>query len=64
MPISGRWFIETRDEKRVEMGPGDIHWGADIGTVDQHGHYSGQIGVEPCVQLLVQFARSVRDIDG
>ena len=26
VPSSGRWFIETQDGKRVEMGPGDIHW--------------------------------------
>jgi len=26
VPLSGRWFIETQDGSRVEMGPGDIHW--------------------------------------
>ena len=43
IPLSGRWFIETRDGKRVEMGPGDIHRGADIGTAGQQGHSSGRM---------------------
>jgi hypothetical protein len=58
VPLSGRWFIETQDGIRVEMGPGDIHWGADIirGAVPgQVGHRSGQLGDVPCVQLMVQF---------
>lgn len=58
VPLSGRWFIETQDGIRVEMGPGDIHWGADIGgnAVDGHvGHRSGQLGDVPCVHLMVQF---------
>ena len=58
VPLSGRWFIETQDGIRVEMGPGDIHWGADIvrGAVHgQVGHRSGQLGDVPCVQLMVQF---------
>jgi hypothetical protein len=57
VPLSGRWFIETQDGSRVEMGPGDIHWGQDIDTrsVDGgRGHRSGQIGAEPCAMLLVQ----------
>ncbi|WP_088345912.1 MULTISPECIES: hypothetical protein [Rhodomicrobium] len=58
VPLSGRWFIEAQDGLRVEMGPGDIHWGQDIGTsaVDgKKGHRSGQIGAEPCVMLMLQF---------
>jgi hypothetical protein len=58
VPLSGRWFIETQDGSRVEMGPGDIHWGQDIDTraIDGgRGHRSGQIGAEPCALLLVQF---------
>jgi hypothetical protein len=60
VPLSGRWFVETQDGKRVEMGPGDIHWGADIESElepSQVGHRSGQIGDVPCVQLMVQFAQ-------
>lgn len=57
VPLSGRWFIETQDGIRVEMGPGEIHWGADIAgsTLDEVGHRSGQLGNVPCVQLMVQF---------
>lgn len=45
-------------QNKVEMGPGDIHWGADTagGAVHgQIGHRSGQLGDVPCVQLMVQF---------
>jgi hypothetical protein len=58
VPLSGRWFIEAQDGSRVEMGPGDIHWGQDINTRPvggNQGHRSGQIGTEPCVHLMVQF---------
>jgi hypothetical protein len=58
VPLSGRWFVETQDGKRVEMGPGDIHWGEDINTSgpqERRGHRSGQIGDVPCVQLMIQF---------
>jgi hypothetical protein len=58
VPLSGHWFIEAQDGSRVEMGPGDIHWGQDLGTrvIDgAQGHRSGQIGAEPCVQLMLQF---------
>jgi hypothetical protein len=58
VPLSGRWFIETQDGNRAEMGPGEIHWGQDIGgkQVDGNsGHRSGQIGPHPCVQLMLQF---------
>lgn len=30
VPSLGRWFIETQDGKRIEMGPGEIHWGEDL----------------------------------
>jgi hypothetical protein len=58
VPLSGHWFIETQDGSRVEMGPGDIHWGQDIDTravEGSRGHRSGQVGAEPCVLLLVQY---------
>jgi hypothetical protein len=58
VPLSGHWFIETQDGVRIEMGPGDIHWGADkaVGAVDgEIGHRSGQLGDVPCVQLMLQF---------
>jgi hypothetical protein len=58
VPLSGHWFIETQDGSRVEMGPGDIHRGQDIGTrvvAGGRGHRSGQIRDELCVHLMVQF---------
>ncbi|MCJ1688331.1 MULTISPECIES: hypothetical protein [Rathayibacter] len=58
IPLSGRWFIETQDGNRVEMGPGDLHWGQDLNTatVDGNvGHRSGQVGDVPCVQMMIQF---------
>ncbi|AZR21469.1 hypothetical protein NX81_002805 [Xanthomonas vasicola] len=58
IPLRGRWFIETGDGTRVEMGPGDIHFGQDQGTTDQRGHRSGQLGDQPCLQMMVQFAQS------
>ena len=29
IPLSGRWFVETMDGVRVEMGPGEISFGED-----------------------------------
>jgi hypothetical protein len=58
IPLRGRWFLETTDGTRVEMGPGDIHFGQDQGTTDERGHRSGQVGDEPCHQLILQFAES------
>jgi hypothetical protein len=58
VPLSGQWFIETQDGTRIEMGPGDIHWGADLveGAMNSHvAHRSGQLGDVPCVQMMVQF---------
>ncbi|MGH6670923.1 MAG: cupin domain-containing protein [Xanthobacteraceae bacterium] len=58
IPLSGRWFVETMDGIRVEMGPGDISFGEDQNTraVDgKQGHLSGTIGPEPAVLMLVQF---------
>lgn len=58
IPLRGRWFIETMDGTRVEMGPGDIHFGQDQGTTGGQGHKSGQVGDEPCFQLMLQFETS------
>jgi hypothetical protein len=32
IPLSGRWFVETMDGHRVEMGPGDASLGEDQGS--------------------------------
>lgn len=58
IPLSGRWFVETMDGTRVEMGPGDISFGEDQHTREldgKRGHMSGTIGPEPAVLMLVQF---------
>ena len=58
IPLSGRWFVESMDGVRVEMGPGEISFGEDQNTrqVDgKRGHLSGTVGPEPAVLMLVQF---------
>jgi hypothetical protein len=62
IPLSGRWFVETMDGNRVEMGLGEISFGEDQGTVagsdGRKGHRSGTIGSEPAVLMLVQLDES------
>ncbi len=58
IPLSGRWFVESMDGTRVEMGPGEISFGEDQNTrkLDgRTGHRSGTIGDEPAVLMVVQF---------
>jgi len=58
VPLSGRWFVEMQDGACVEMGPGDIHWGQDLGTIETEwgrGHRSGTLGDQPCVLLAIRF---------
>lgn len=55
--LQGHWFIEAQDGTSVEMGPGDLHWGADqdTATVDGgRGHRSGQLGDVPCLLMMIQ----------
>jgi len=55
--LSGRWFVETMDGIRVEMGPGEISFGEDQDTRQtdgKKGHLSGTVGTEPAVLMLVQ----------
>jgi len=58
VPLSGRWFVETMDGKRVEMGIGDISFGADQNTKSDEkghmGHISGTIGQQPVKLMIVQ----------
>lgn len=58
VPISGRWWVESMDGTRVEMGPGDLSLGEDQGSVadgeKRKGHRSGTIGDEPAVLMTVQ----------
>lgn len=62
IPLSGRWFVETTDHKRVEMGPGEISFGEDQNTkpTDQNlkGHLSGAVGNTPAVLMVVQMSSS------
>ncbi len=48
IPLSGRWFVETMDGHRVEMGPGDASLGEDQGSkpdaAGRAGHLSGTLG--------------------
>ena len=61
IPLSGCWFVESMDGIRVEMGPGDISFGADQHSrkvEGKQGHLSGTVGNEPAVLMIVQFNRS------
>lgn len=61
VPLSGRWFVESMDGQRVEMGPGEISLGTDQGTREsggRKGHRSGTVGSEPAVLWLVQLERA------
>jgi hypothetical protein len=58
IPLSGRWYVESMDGQRVEMGPGEISFGGDQNckTVDgRTGHLSGTVGDQPAVLMVVQF---------
>jgi hypothetical protein len=64
VPLSGRWFVESMDGQRVEMGPGEMSFGGDQAarTVDgRHGHRSGTVGDAPAVLLLVQYPHGTPD---
>ncbi|WNM34772.1 hypothetical protein RKE30_32565 [Streptomyces sp. Li-HN-5-11] len=62
IPLSGRWFVQTQDGARIEMGPGDIHLGDDLASrPDAHGrvgHDSGVLGDEPLTVMVVTLAHS------
>lgn len=58
VPLSGRWYVETTDGHRVEMGPGDASFGGDQGSKPDAkghvGHLSGTIGDAPITLMFVQ----------
>ena len=58
IPLSGKWFVETMDGTRVEMGAGEVSFGADQNTKPNaeglQGHLSGTVGDEPCKLMIVQ----------
>ena len=57
VPLSGRWFVESMDGRRVEMGPGEFSFGGDQNCVERdgrRGHCSGTVGDAPCVLMVIQ----------
>jgi hypothetical protein len=61
IPVSGRWFVESMDGQRVEMGPGELSFGADQGTRERdgrRGHLSGTVGSAPAVLMLIQLEQA------
>ena len=58
VPLSGRWYVQSMDGQRVELGVGEVSFGGDQHCRnDAHGHKghrSGTIGDEPAVLMLVQ----------
>jgi hypothetical protein len=63
IPLSGRWFVETMDGHRVEMGPGDASLGEDQGSrpdgAGHVGHLSGTLGDAPITLMFVQLDHKV-----
>ncbi|MGD9922309.1 MAG: cupin domain-containing protein [Pseudorhodoplanes sp.] len=61
--VSGRWFVESTDGIRVEMGQGDLAFGGDQNAAPDAqgrvGHRSGAIGSEPCALMIVQLDPAV-----
>ena len=58
VPLSGCWFVEAMDGTRVELGVGELSFGADQDcrqSDGKRGHRSGTVGDAPAVLMLVQF---------
>ena len=62
LPLSGKWFVETMDGTRVEMGPGELSFGADQHTKKDKnghkGHRSGTVGNTPALLMIIQLKES------
>ncbi len=58
IPLSGRWFVETMDGMRVEMGVGELSFGGDQNTKpnknNNRGHVSGTVGDQPVKLMIIQ----------
>jgi len=58
IPLSGGWWVETQDGKRIELRKGDISFGADQNTEKNKdgnkGHRSGSLDGKPCYMMIVQ----------
>lgn len=62
VPLRGGWGVETMDGQRVEMGSGELSFGADQGSRERdgkRGHCSWTVGEEAALLLLVQFGPGV-----
>ena len=65
IPLSGRWFVESMDGARVEMGPGELSFGGDQNCQESDGkvgHRSGTVGSEPAVLMIVQLQNATAHI--
>ena len=61
IPLSGAWYVEAMDGRRITFGPGEIHFGEDQDCTardGKHGHLSGTVGDTPCVQMIVQYEQT------
>lgn len=57
VPLSGRWFVESMDGSRVEMGAGELSFGGDQACRERdgkRGHRSGTVGDAPAVLMIIQ----------
>ena len=58
VPVTGIWYVETMDGMCVEMGPGEVSFGADQKTLEdadgRKGHVSGCVGDEPAKLMVIQ----------
>ena len=52
--LNGTWCVETMDGCIVEMGPGEISFGGDQGTLNNKGHRSWAVGDTPVELMLIQ----------
>lgn len=58
IPLFGRWFVESMDGARIEMGPGELSFGGDQrcrGAEGKLGHRSGTRGGASAVLMVIQF---------
>jgi hypothetical protein len=58
VPLSGRWFVESMDGMRIEMGTGELSFGGDQNCREaqgRRGHRSGTVGDVPAVLMVIQF---------
>jgi hypothetical protein len=63
VPLSGRWYVESMDGARVEMGTGEFSFGGDQhcrAVGEKRGHLSGTVGDVPAVLMVIQFNDAAR----